>query len=106
MINKSTKDEKEQQRKKICNDSQDEEIDESQVNQISNIWSEYWNETKESFKINQVMMTSFYETTELEDLHKRFSTWMMMKYMFVHTKHWRIWITFRYDDQSRLKVTA
>jgi len=37
VINISTKDEKEQQRKKICNNSQDEEIDESQVNQISNI---------------------------------------------------------------------
>jgi hypothetical protein len=69
-----TKDEKEQQREKVRNDSRDEEIDEPQANQISNIRSEYRNETKGSFKISQAMTTSFYEATELEDLHKRFST--------------------------------
>ena len=105
-IDISTKDEKEQQREKIRNDSRDEEVDESQVNQISNIQSEYWNETKKSFKISQVMTTSFYEATELEDLHKRFSTWTTTRYTLVHTKHWRIWITFRHDDRPRLKVAA
>lgn len=107
-IDISIKDEKEQQREKIRNDSQDEEIDESQVNQISNIRSEYQNKIKESFKISQAMTTSFYETTELEDLHKRFSAWTTMKCTntLVHTKHWRIWITFRHDNRSRLKVTA
>ncbi len=103
-----TKDEKGQQREKVRNGSQDEEADEPQANQISNIRSEYRNEIKGSFKISQAMTTSFYGATGLEDLHKRFPAWTAAgcTSTLVHTKHWRIWITFRHDDRPRLKVTA
>lgn len=84
-----TKDEKGQQREKVRNGSQDEEADEPQANQISNIRSEYRNETKGSFKISQAMTTSFYGATGLEDLHKRFPAWTAAgcTSTLVHTKH-------------------
>jgi len=82
-----TKDEKGHQREEVRNGSRD---DEPQAKQISNIRSEYRNETKGSFKISQAMTTSFYGATELEDLHKRFPTWTAAGCTLVHTEHWRI----------------
>jgi hypothetical protein len=60
-----TKNEKGERSKDVRNGSRDKGIDEPQAKQTSNV---------RSFKISKAMTTSFYGATELEDLHKRFST--------------------------------
>jgi hypothetical protein len=58
-----TKDEKGQQREEVRNGSRDEEADEPQANQISNIRSEYRNETKGPLDTK----VEFGESTEVFD---------------------------------------